>query len=180
MRARRTESALRPCVLPAIAATLWLATAIAAPMLQAGGHAFPALLARAAFSPICHQNPGRSFWIDGAPMALCARCTGLAVGFLLGCLWLSARLASGAARPSPPPGRAVLLAAAPALFEFGLERSGLWAGSAWARALTGMPPAFIVALYAVAAARELPAEISAEIPCVLRFTRKKRMHAGTC
>lgn len=40
-----------------------------------------------AFRMLCHQDPSRSFWIDGTPMAVCTRCYGIYSGFAL--LWLS-------------------------------------------------------------------------------------------
>lgn len=36
------------------------------------------------FAFLCHQDPGRSFWIGGTPMAVCSRCFGIYTGFLLG------------------------------------------------------------------------------------------------
>ncbi|MDX1586943.1 MAG: DUF2085 domain-containing protein [Balneolaceae bacterium] len=33
------------------------------------------------FEGLCHQMPGRSFWIGSAPMAVCARCFGIYAGF---------------------------------------------------------------------------------------------------
>ncbi len=34
--------------------------------------------------PACHQQPERSFFIDGLPMALCVRCTFIYLGMALG------------------------------------------------------------------------------------------------
>ena len=39
---------------------------------------------KAVFAPLCHQNPGRSLWFNGAPMAVCERCFGLYSGLWLG------------------------------------------------------------------------------------------------
>lgn len=36
------------------------------------------------FAPVCHQNPGRSLWINGAPMAVCERCFGIYSGLWVG------------------------------------------------------------------------------------------------
>jgi len=36
------------------------------------------------FSRACHQDPARSFWIAGVPMAVCARCFGIYVGAAAG------------------------------------------------------------------------------------------------
>jgi uncharacterized membrane protein len=30
-----------------------------------------------AFTGLCHQDPQRSFWINGSPMAVCSRCFGI-------------------------------------------------------------------------------------------------------
>lgn len=47
-----------------------------------------------AFSALCHQNPARSFWINGQPMAVCSRCLGIYAGFAGG-WFLLPFLASG-------------------------------------------------------------------------------------
>lgn len=39
---------------------------------------------KALFAPVCHQNPGRSLWLNGAPMAVCERCFGIYSGLWLG------------------------------------------------------------------------------------------------
>lgn len=39
------------------------------------------------FSFVCHQQPERSLWLAGAPMAVCARCAGVYFGVLLGLLF---------------------------------------------------------------------------------------------
>lgn len=39
-----------------------------------------------AFVGLCHQDPLRSFWINGAPMAVCSRCLGIYTGFAL--MWI--------------------------------------------------------------------------------------------
>lgn len=40
-----------------------------------------------AFTGLCHQNPQRSFWINGSPMAVCSRCFGIYSTVFIG--WLS-------------------------------------------------------------------------------------------
>lgn len=39
-----------------------------------------------AFRMLCHQDPTRSFWLNGKPMAVCARCVG--IYFALFVTWL--------------------------------------------------------------------------------------------
>jgi uncharacterized membrane protein len=61
-----------------------VALAISAPLL-----AMSPLLSvsiRNFFSVVCHQDPARSFWIAGAPVAVCARCLGIYLGAALGAL----------------------------------------------------------------------------------------------
>ena len=62
-------------------------------LLSAGGVALAAAapflhspLIHSLFRPLCHQQPGRSFWIAGAPMAACARCLGIYIGAAIGLL----------------------------------------------------------------------------------------------
>jgi len=57
---------------------------------------------------ICHRIPQRSFLINGSPMPLCARCTGIYLGVMVSCL---IAIASGRTRVSrlPPPSVAVVL-----------------------------------------------------------------------
>jgi uncharacterized membrane protein len=58
---------------------------LAAPLL-AGTHPLTALLIRNFFSRLCHQNPSRSFVLDGAPVAVCVRCLGIYWGVAMGLL----------------------------------------------------------------------------------------------
>src|ERR1700733_14202800 len=58
---------------------------LAAPLL-AGTHPLTALLIRNFFSQLCHQDPGRSFLLGGAPVAVCARCLGIYWGVAVGAL----------------------------------------------------------------------------------------------
>ena len=51
-------------------------------------------------SGICHQLPEHSLHFQGLPLPLCARCSGLFVGFALGLLWC--RLLGGARRAGFP------------------------------------------------------------------------------
>jgi uncharacterized membrane protein len=66
--------------------------AIGAPWV-ASSHPLAALAVRSFFSSICHQDPARSFLLDGSPLAVCVRCLGIYCGIALGA-WLT--LAMGA------------------------------------------------------------------------------------
>ena len=62
---------------------VWLGIIFLAPYLKSqssGLHAF----CYGIFSPLCHQNPTRSFIFLGYPLGVCARCLGIYFGFLAG------------------------------------------------------------------------------------------------
>jgi uncharacterized membrane protein len=46
---------------------------------------------RRALALICHQRPERSFWLFGAPVAVCARCLGIYLGAARGLLLRTSR-----------------------------------------------------------------------------------------
>lgn len=81
----------RPGAAPFIPLLLALAAATVPWLLT---HDFLALgfaLSRG-FAIICHQHPDRSFWILGAPIAVCARCVGIYVGAAVGLLIQASRI----------------------------------------------------------------------------------------
>jgi uncharacterized membrane protein len=57
-------------------------TPLAAPLL-ARSHPLFALLIRSFFSGLCHQDPARSFMLEGSPAAVCVRCLGIYCGAAL-------------------------------------------------------------------------------------------------
>lgn len=92
------------------------AAALAAPLLAKLGFALSAFALLQFFSRVCHQDPARSFWIAGAPAAVCIRCLGIYLGAVAGG-WI------------PAPRRAILgfLAATVlvSLLDFFAESAGL-------------------------------------------------------
>ena len=75
-------------------------TPLAAPLL-APSHPLIGLLIRSFFSRLCHQDPSRSFMVEGSPVAVCVRCLGIycgaALATLLGMGMLGARRLLGIA-----------------------------------------------------------------------------------
>lgn len=65
------------------------AAALAAPYLALAHYTLAALAITLFFSPVCHQDPARSLWLFGAPVAVCARCLGMYLGAALGA-WVRA------------------------------------------------------------------------------------------
>ena len=105
-------------------AALWLGALAAAPLLLARGSK-AASLVYAAFSPLCHQDPARCLRIAGFPLAVCARCTGVYLGFFLGLLaW---PFAGRPARPRLPSARTFLAATLPIALDGAGNALGLWA-----------------------------------------------------
>ena len=58
---------------------------LAAPLL-ARSHPLFALLIRSFFARLCHQDPARSFMVEGSPVAVCVRCLGIYCGAALATL----------------------------------------------------------------------------------------------
>ena len=89
------------------------------------------------FAPICHQTPGRSFHLLGHPLAVCARCTGIYLGFLLGVamfpflkMWQ---------RTTPPPRWIFGVALLPPGTEYILAKGGIIAPDSLLRGFASAP-----------------------------------------
>jgi len=63
--------------------------AISVPYLALSSYGALTFLIFLFFSPVCHQDPARSFWILGTPIAVCARCLGIYLGAAVGA-WIPA------------------------------------------------------------------------------------------
>ena len=134
----------------------WCALGAAAPLLQAAHHTDAALVARLLQAPVCHQIPDRSLPIAGHPMGLCARCSGLALGFAAGAAWMLIWcLRWPAETPRPPSPRLLALAMLPALAEWIGELLGLSVSGNVARAAAAMPPGLAVLRFFLPAIHEM-------------------------
>lgn len=145
-----------PVIIAAIAAgsVVWLALLLIAPV------ALPpiALTAYAFGSLVCHQIADRSFHLDGAQMAVCARCTGIYAGAaaallgFTGIAWRRPRWLGRIAVPLPRRRLWLMSAALPVGVSVVLEQLGMWYPSNVTRAATGVVLGVGVALVAGAAA----------------------------
>jgi uncharacterized membrane protein len=118
-----------------LCALLLLGLIVAAPWANAHGYyAFASTLYRG-FGFVCHQIPSRSFEFEGHPFAVCARCTGIYAGFVLGFMlyplvrqwqsaWMPARLW-------------LFIAAVPITIDFALGFFNIWENTHLSRLLTG-------------------------------------------
>ena len=65
--------------------------ALATPALLHFNFVLGAFAIRKFFSVVCHQDPARSYWFWGAPIAICYRCLGIYGGGLAGTWWRGGR-----------------------------------------------------------------------------------------
>lgn len=141
------------CGLIALTAA-WLLGLAAAPWLMAGGHPLPAVILYRGFSVICHQLPDRSFQYHSLPFGVCARCTGIYAGFLVGLLvyplWRSLL------ETEPPPVKLLVAAALPMFVDFGGDLVGLFVNNHLSRTLTGAIAGTVVAWFLLPALVALP------------------------
>jgi uncharacterized membrane protein len=145
---------------PSSLAVVWATTAlltlafisliVLAPVALAHGHNSAAFVLYKSFEKFCHQIPERSFYVDGHPLAVCARCTGIYFGFAAGVLFYP--IARSLAQSYPAPARKwLLIALAPAVLDFALDYLGIWENTRLTRSLTGALLGSVVAFYVVPA-----------------------------
>ena len=92
---------------------------------------------------VCHQIPGRSFFLDGRQLPVCARCTGLYLGALAGLVsWCTWKLTRG----WKPIGvshrgaiRVVVAAGIPTALSVTAGALSIWDGSNVTRAVLAVP-----------------------------------------
>ena len=84
MPAKRGQRRLYAAVL--LGTLIWCILIFLPPLLASIGGTRLAPLIKLFFAPLCHQSADRSFLIGGVPLAVCARCTGIYLGFLAGVL----------------------------------------------------------------------------------------------
>jgi uncharacterized membrane protein len=97
------------------------------------------------FGRVCHQIPGRAFYLEGHPLAVCARCTGIYFGFAAGVLLYP--LARSLRRSDPPARKWLLISLVPALIDFALGLFHVWENTHLSRSLTGALVGTVVAFY---------------------------------
>ena len=119
-----------------------------APLLQARGAVVAAQAIYHGFSAACHQESARSFHIEGFPLAVCARCTGLYVGALAG-VAAYPLLARTLARREMPWRIWLIMAAVPTTVDFALGFFGVWDNTHLSRFLTASLLGVVSAFYIV-------------------------------
>ena len=107
---------------------------LGAPILASRAYYGTASCIYLVFSKVCHQMPDRSFFIAGFPLAICHRCSGMYLGFILGSLFRNPFL-----QQSPGVRRMYILASIiPLAVDVALPFAGIGTGSPISRFLTGL------------------------------------------
>ena len=135
-----------------IAYSLWLGGILLAPYLRSRSSPWSGL-AYAVYSPICHQVAARSLLCFGHPLAVCARCTGIYLGFFLG-LGLYPLL-RGWQRLSLPAGRVFFFISAPIMLDTAANFLRLWQTSNGVRLATGFVWGTILPFYFITGIADL-------------------------
>ena len=130
-----------------VIASLVIALVFIAPVALANNHSAIALTIYRAFSKVCHQQPERSFFVAGYPLAICARCTGLYAGFTLSIILYP--LIVPLSRTFTPPRKWLILAALPLAVDFGVNFLGIWTNTHSSRFLTGFVLGSVAVFYVV-------------------------------
>jgi uncharacterized membrane protein len=150
----------------------WVASSVAAPWLMAERRFLASAAVYQVFSAVCHQEPERSFYFLGHPMAVCSRCASIYAGFIIG---LSLYPFARDLREDRFPPRWVLIGAAvPAVIDFTAGFSGLFANTFLSRGLTG------ILLGAVAAFYIIPGLVSASNGWLTAFATKGAKQKSDC
>lgn len=114
---------------------LFVLAIIAAPIATATGRLSTAFTIYQTFHHLCHQLPERSFYAEGHPFAVCARCTGIYFGFFLAVF--AYPLIRSLSRTDTPAPKWLFVAATPLLIDAGLTLFGIWENTHTSRLLTG-------------------------------------------
>ena len=114
---------------------LWCLLLVAPPLLMLTGTTYAPLADTIykSFSPVCHQYDSHSLHIGGNKLAVCARCSAVYVGFLVGVLLFRVPVRKGIPRPLA----AWIIACAPMVADVMLDSLGWHASSLVTRLITG-------------------------------------------
>lgn len=137
----------------AAGALLFVAMIIGAPVALAYGHGLVGQTIYQAFGHLCHQIPERSFFIAGHQFAVCARCTGLYMGFAAAVLFYP--FVRSLKRTDTPPRKWLFVSAVPIALDFGLGLFGVWGNTHFSRFATGALLGAVAVFYVVPGLIEL-------------------------
>jgi uncharacterized membrane protein len=148
-----------------------LALIFLAPAALARNHTFLAFSIYQGFHYVCHQIPARSFYFEGHPLAVCARCTGIYTGVAAGVIIYP--LIRRVGRIETPRRLWLLLALVPMTVDFSLTFLGLWQNTHLSRFITGALFGAVASLYIVPGLIDLARIIAAY------FAERRRIKFST-
>ncbi|MGH9580569.1 MAG: DUF2085 domain-containing protein [Terriglobales bacterium] len=119
----------KPGAVVAVVPAALAGAAVGAPLLAYLGYWLAAFAIMQFFSAVCHQDPARSFWLGGAPVAVCARCLGI---------YLGAAAGAGLRIPRRELLAALAVVASVSLADYAAEVAGLHGNWPWARFTLGV------------------------------------------
>lgn len=146
--------------------TRWLAAVfLALSLVMAGGAAGVALMGegvvsdagRALYRLTCHGLEHRSFHLEGSPMPICARCTGIWGGMALGSLLF---LVGGLRSPRVGASLA-MIAVLPLVIDGATQATGLRESTNLLRLATGTPAGLVWIVWALQSAVRAPSGATA-------------------
>jgi uncharacterized membrane protein len=130
-----------------------IAIIVGAPLAMAGGHVQIAATIYHTFSHLCHQLPERSYFVDGHPFAVCARCTGIYAGFAMATVFYP--LMRSLRQTEAPRRKWLFIAATPLAIDFLFEFSGVGHNTHSSRLLTGALLGAVAVFYVMPGLLEL-------------------------
>ena len=110
----------------------WQLGTVAAPLLK-NSRSSLGFQIHSLYQPACHQLAERSFTLNGIPLSICARCSGIYLAGFLICLYC---LFPAGLKMYPL--HTYILLILPAAFEFLLEKTGFYPGQIWVRFVSGL------------------------------------------
>jgi uncharacterized membrane protein len=137
----------------ACAAAVYCAGFVLAPWLERSGSPAGSWL-RLAFAPTCHQQPDRCLDLGAGPLAVCARCSGLYAGGLLGLLAIA--LSGVRRRPTLP---TLVAALVPTVLDVAAGLIGLPSLPNWPRFVIAVAPGAVLGLLLADAVADLAARV---------------------
>ncbi len=117
---------------------VWIAGIVSDPLIRAAGGDDSTLLSLLAhaYGRVCHQIADRSFHIAGHPLAVCARCFGIYVGYLAGLIVYP--FARSLTQTELPPRSWLIAALVPVAVDVAGGYLGIFENTLASRALTGL------------------------------------------
>jgi uncharacterized membrane protein len=143
---------------------VWIAGILLDPLIRAAGGVDSTLLSLLGrvYSRVCHQIGDRSFHIAGHPLAVCARCFGIYVGYLAGLIVYP--FARPLTQTELPHRRWLIAALAPVAVDVAGGFLGIFENTLSSRSLTGLIAGTAGAFYTLPGLVSLAASLFKQDP----------------